>query len=146
MRLQNLGESFMDKKLDLVQKWLSKADLDLLTAERLLSFSEEPTIETICFHCQQAVEKYIKAFLIFKEKDFKKVHEIGYLLAIAKEVDGDFEQITDAETLTDFAVEVRYPEALYYELPDEEAHLAFEIAKRVKEFVLKKINISQNGI
>jgi HEPN domain-containing protein len=68
----------MDRKEELVRKWLEKANIDLITAERLLTF-EEPTIESICFHCQQVVEKYIKAFLILANKDFKKTHEIDYL-------------------------------------------------------------------
>ena len=48
---------------DLVSKWIKKAENDLLTAERELSF-EDPVTPTICFHCQQATEKFLKAFLV----------------------------------------------------------------------------------
>ena len=42
-----------DKLGDLVQQWVAKAEGDLTSAKRLLLF-EEPTNDTICFHCQRA--------------------------------------------------------------------------------------------
>ena len=55
---------------DLVKKWIEKADKDLLTAERELSFAD-PITESICFHCQQAVEKYLKAYLVKHKNIFQ---------------------------------------------------------------------------
>ena len=46
----------MKTKHDLIQKWLEKADRDLLAVEHELSF-QNAVYESICFHCQQAVEK-----------------------------------------------------------------------------------------
>ena len=46
---------------EIVGKWLIIADRDLRTAEQGLK-AEEVITDTICFHCQQAVEKYLKAF------------------------------------------------------------------------------------
>ncbi|MBW1960508.1 MAG: HEPN domain-containing protein [Deltaproteobacteria bacterium] len=37
---------------------------------------------TVCFHAQQCAEKYLKAFLTFKNIDFPKTHDIGELLAL----------------------------------------------------------------
>ena len=53
-----------DKVREYVQLWLDKANSDLKNAEIILTAQvESPPLDTVCFHCQQAVEKFIKAFL-----------------------------------------------------------------------------------
>ncbi len=47
----------------LVKEWLQKADPDIRLAEFLLT-ENTPFLDAAAFHCQQAVEKYLKAFLI----------------------------------------------------------------------------------
>lgn len=39
---------------------------------------------------QQAVEKYIKAYLIYHDKPYKKTHDISLLIQNAIEIDEDF--------------------------------------------------------
>ena len=52
-----------DKEREYVLAWLKKADSDLKNAELVLSAADEhPPYDTVCFHCQQAVEKYLKHF------------------------------------------------------------------------------------
>lgn len=123
---------------DLVNKWIKKAENDLLTAERELSF-EDPITQTVCFHCQQAAEKYLKAFLVHHQIYFAKTHKIMELLALCATVDASFtDQLQDADNLTDYAVEIRYPDVLL-EPTIKDAKEAFEIALKVKQFVLKKL-------
>jgi HEPN domain-containing protein len=46
-----------------VKNWLIKADSDLKIVEHELALPiEEVVKDIVCFHCQQAVEKYLKAF------------------------------------------------------------------------------------
>ncbi|MDI6792971.1 MAG: HEPN domain-containing protein [bacterium] len=124
---------------DLVNKWIKKAEKDILTAERELSF-EDPITDTVCFHCQQAVEKYLKAFLVCHQIYFTKTHKIMGLLELCATVDSSFkDDLEDADNLTDYAVEIRYPD-VWLESGVEDAEEAFEIAGKVKEFVLNKIN------
>jgi HEPN domain-containing protein len=48
-----------------------------------LIFQHLPSyFDTIAFHCQQAVEKYIKASLIYLEIEFQRSHDLPYLLEI----------------------------------------------------------------
>ncbi|MEM2110131.1 MAG: HEPN domain-containing protein [Candidatus Odinarchaeota archaeon] len=54
----------------------------------------EAVTSSICFHCQQFVEKMLKAFLTLKKVDFGKTHNIEYLLKLCTQKDGDFEKIT----------------------------------------------------
>ncbi|MEW5692114.1 MAG: HEPN domain-containing protein [Candidatus Hydrogenedentota bacterium] len=126
---------------DLVNKWIKKADKDFLTAERELSF-EDPVTEAVCFHCQQVVEKYLKAFLIYYQIYFTKTHKIVDLLELCATIDPSFkEELKEADNLTDYAVEVRYPDILL-EPGVEDAREALEMAKKVKKFVLNKINLA----
>lgn len=123
---------------DLVGKWIKKADNDLLTAERELSF-EDPITQTICFHCQQAAEKYLKAFLVHHQIYFPRTHKIMELLQLCATVDSSFpDQLQDADNLTDYAVEIRYPD-VWLEPEIEDANEALETAKKVKEFVLERL-------
>jgi len=54
----------MRTKKELIDSWIKKAAKDLLTVEHELSFPDAVT-ESICFHCQQATEKLLKAYLVF---------------------------------------------------------------------------------
>ena len=95
---------------DLVRGWLEKARRDLATAERGLA-DPEPFRDIICFHAQQAVEKHLKAFLIFHEIDFPKTHVLEDLVLLAESVDAQFEALRETVViLTPYAVETRYPE------------------------------------
>ncbi|MBA4394903.1 MAG: hypothetical protein C0407_15230 [Desulfobacca sp.] len=60
----------MDKS-DLVREWMNKAERDIGMAELALVNKPEYT-DAICFHCQQAAEKYLKAYLVFLNIRFEK--------------------------------------------------------------------------
>jgi|GEM_PF-97042 len=128
-----------------LEKWLIKARNDLKTAENESKLSSEDMVtDAICFHSQQAVEKYLKAYLISKEIDFDKSHKLEYLLEICIEEDNDFSQV-DIGDLSFYAVEVRYPDDFY--IPTEkEARESLEIAQQVKAFILKKLDIKESDI
>jgi HEPN domain-containing protein len=130
----------MKEKNDLVKEWLIRAEHDLTAAELLLKY-EETLNDVIAFHCQQAVEKYLKGYMVYLNLPFVKTHEIGELITKLEEKDSRiFELKEDADSLTDYAVEVRYPET--FAIPSfEEINEAIEIAKKVKNYVHDKIII-----
>ncbi len=128
----------MKTKRELINSWIDKAEKDLLSAEHELSFPDAVT-ETVCFHCQQAVEKYLKAYLVFLGLTFTKTHEIGELITKCENKDREISTLKEeADKLTDYAIEIRYPEELV-EPTIEEAKEAFEMAKKIRDFVLYKI-------
>ena len=47
---------------EIVKKWHLKADNDLKNANHEITH-DDPALDTICFHSQQAIEKYLKSFL-----------------------------------------------------------------------------------
>lgn len=126
--------------------WLDKAANDLKNAEIILASSTEfPPLDTVCFHCQQATEKYIKAFLVYHGKKFPFSHNLADLVVICMQVDLAFASIQrKAETLTPFAVEIRYPDDFY--MPTrEEADEAFAIATEIKKFVVARLGAVFNN-
>lgn len=55
--------------------WLKKAANDLRAAALDLE-ADPPLLEDVVFHCQQAVEKSLKAFLTFHDRPFRKTHNL----------------------------------------------------------------------
>lgn len=132
----------MDKKWALVKEWFRKGDNDLKNA-RIVIEAEEPPTDTVCFHSQQTAEKYLKGFLSYHNIEFKKEHDLSYLLDLCCQIDPSFNFLYDmAEKLTVYGVESRYPTDIFYEYPVEEAREAIEIAEHIKEFVRKNIGLN----
>lgn len=130
-----------EKTKEYALMWLTKAENDLKNAEIILAAQAESLpLDTACFHCQQAAEKFIKAFLVLHQKPFPFTHNLADLVAICMQVDLSFAVIQrKAETLTPFAVEIRYPDDFY--MPSrEETEEAFSVATEVKAFVLAKMS------
>lgn len=132
----------MKGKIDLVKLWIKKAENDLINAQNSIKIKPQPPLDTVCFHAQQCAEKYLKAFLTNNEIDFEKTHDLGELAGLASKVDESFLEIFDAcRRLTDYAVDIRYP--LFEEPTMEEAIEAIDMAVRIKEFVLKRLPVSE---
>ncbi len=123
---------------EVIKNWIKKADEDLKVVRHELNQpAEERATGAICFHAQQAAEKYMKAYLLTKSIDLPKSHDLEYLLAVCADNDKDFEKL-DIGNLTDYAVSVRYPDD-FYTPSFEEAIKASELANNIKQFVSKKI-------
>jgi len=129
-----------DEIIDEVRRRLKKTDADLRVSKELLDLNEEPWI--ITFHAQQAIEKYLKAYLVYKQVKFKKTHDILDLLDLCINEDKEFEKLKelDLEGFSEYATEFRHPS--YLEPTLEEAEEAIRIAEKVRELVVKKLNIS----
>ncbi len=114
-----------------------KANEDLFVVNKLTE-SEIITTSSVCFHCQQAVEKFLKAFLIANGIDIKKIHNIEYLFSECTDIDEDFSKI-DPKELRDFGIDARYPGNMY--IPDEKETLEYKkLAFDVKELIENKID------
>jgi HEPN domain-containing protein len=106
-----------------------------------LILEQQPVILDIaCFHCQQAVEKYLKIFLIFKKQEFPRTHNLDLLLQNCSNQSKAFELI-DLKNLEDFAVRGRYPHDFIIPDPTETEEF-YQIVLQVKTLVLKEISQS----
>ncbi len=111
----------------LVRQWINIAERDMITAERELEFEPNVT-DIICFHCQQAIEKSLKAFLVWKNEPFEKTHDLTYLLELCETHGLEFDFLKDkAKTITSYAVKNRYPSAIQ-KITIDEAREALDIA------------------
>lgn len=129
-----------DEKLSVVKLWFKKANSDLKNIENNLKSNGPPT-DTICFHAQQAIEKYIKGALIYFGKHITKTYDLVNLLTAITEYISELEDLEDEfHEITRYGVEVRYPD-IFYEPSLEEAKEAYKTALKVKEVVLRKITI-----
>lgn len=129
----------MDKRKLLVAEWITKAEHDLGMAE--LAIANKPEYkDLICFHCQQSAEKYLKAYLIRLDINFKKSHSLFYLLDLLAAGENVPESLYEtADILEDYGVEVRYPgDGL--ELNEEDMQEAYQAALKIKDFVKDKLN------
>jgi len=62
--------------LVIARDWVQKAENDLKNATYTLKMEEDCPTDTVCFHAQQCVEKYLKAFLVLRRINFPKTHDI----------------------------------------------------------------------
>jgi len=91
--------------------WINLAERDSAIASHLYDTFVPMPVETICFHCQQAVEKALKAMLAYYEGDIPKTHNIRTLAELCKGY--TTEVLVDdkvVDTITAFAVITRYIE------------------------------------
>ncbi len=63
-----------EKRIE-IQRWLIKSQRDLGSARRLME-GDEPYLDTAVYHCQQAAEKALKAFLTYHDIVFEKTHDL----------------------------------------------------------------------
>ena len=122
-----------------VNEWLNRAKADLTAAELLQTFDEYP-VAILAFHCQQAVEKSLKAFLTARNVPFLFRHDLGYLLDLCINADPDLAELeSEIAGLTPYAVEGRYPTDIPLEPTKEDGQTFFRQAKNVFAFVSKRI-------
>lgn len=122
----------------LAGEWLAKAESDHRAAATLLA-NTDSLREIIAFHCQQAVEKYLKALLVVWQVQFPRTHNIGTLLDLIATVDEPLAaSLSNSTILTPFGVEIRYPGDSPELLPGTE-HELLEIVGCVSESVKARL-------
>ena len=97
---------------DYLATWLFRANEDIAVIENLYNSDTETFASTICFHAQQAVEKFLKAFLVYHNIDFPKTHDLEFLLIECQKIDQSGFDL-DFGSLTDFEVSIRYPDDFF---------------------------------
>jgi len=123
-----------------VLDWVRKAEDDLTAAHRLAE-GDQPLPDQMGFFCQQAAEKYLKAFLIATGQVPPRIHDVDALLEMCAEVDPAFDRVHPlVEGLTEFAVIYRYPG----EWSDmAAAHRALSQAEQIRALVQEKLGLTE---
>ena len=121
----------------IVKEWVDKAEQDCLAARVLMRQRRLAVYDVICFHSQQCVEKYLKAFLTLQGVPFPKSHDLVVLRNLASQHDGSFELVRDLiKQIDEYAVRFRYPGE---EADRKEAKRAISVMEELRRFVRGKI-------
>lgn len=122
-----------------VRQWVAKAENDLRNAEHTLRMGADCPLDTVCFHAQQCVEKYMKALLVSRAIDFPRIHDVGELIQLLPDELRPPVTVIEQETLTNHAVVTRYP-GDWEPLLRTDAEEAVAIARRTRESVRKHLS------
>ena len=117
-----------------ILKWFQFGDMDLAVASNSAVTMHPKPLEIICFHCQQAVEKYLKGYLVFQSgEDPLKTHNLAELCVLCQEYERSFGNLKVAcSKLTMYAVQTRYPDGI--ELEEIDMVYALRFANEIKSF------------
>ena len=132
----------MNDRLDeLAKVWFEKAENDLDWAKDTLG---DNRFGRVCFLCQQAAEKTLKAYLFFQKQKLMRTHNLPLLNEKCKKFDPDFSQLNNAvDTLNNYYVDTRYPDIWDYTRFENEklAGEAIELAGQIVEMVKNKMKV-----
>jgi HEPN domain-containing protein len=121
-----------------VRQWMQKAEHDLIAATQLIKL-DPPLTDIAVYHCQQAAEKALKAYLMEQDTPFTKTHDLDELVAYCASLDPGFAGLSEAAAiLTPYAVVFRYPTG-QPDPPVAVAKQAVEMAQSVVDFVTNRL-------
>ena len=114
-------------------EWVRKAEADFATAQREFAVKADTNYDAVCFHSQQAAEKFLKARLQEADIAFARIHDLTVLLDGTVAIEPAWESLrSQLHSLTAYAVEYRYPGESSGE---SEAQEALEVYKVVRQAV-----------
>ena len=119
-----------------ISPWIRKAENDLLAVDNNLVAARVP-FDVVCYHCQQATEKYLKALLVSLGAKPSRTHDLLALLQESRTylIPSPPDTIEKAcAVLNSYGVEVRYPDD-QSEPSAEDASEARERAETVRRWV-----------
>ncbi|OGC07627.1 hypothetical protein A2230_02420 [candidate division WOR-1 bacterium RIFOXYA2_FULL_36_21] len=131
------------KASNVVLEWIKRADSDsdfYFAKVFLKEFND--FYSQMCLLCHDAVEKYLKAYLIFKNIKYKKIHDLVVLLkdcAKFSDKDQEFLKHEDAcRILNNYYIPLKYPS--HYPLAKhDQAKEAVGLTEQLSVFIKNKI-------
>jgi len=120
-----------DKLFIVAREWVSKAENDFRNAVHTLKLGKNCPTDTVCFHAQQCVEKYLKAILVLENIDFPKTHDIEKIFSLLPPQTRPRFAADEQILLTEYAIVARYPG--WDTITLREARRAVSIARRIRK-------------
>ncbi|MFH1564167.1 MAG: HEPN domain-containing protein [Nitrospirota bacterium] len=125
-------------RIKIAEEWFNRGKHDIEGAEIL--FESGHYTDTIAMLIQQAIEKYLKGFLVFNGWRLAKIHDLEKLVTEAMAFDTNFEDYLDfARKITAYYVEERYPPGPAIDYPREEIGEALTTAKEIIEIIKETV-------
>jgi HEPN domain-containing protein len=130
----------MKDPLALAQEWFDRGDRDLDAAQLL--HDEHFHTDVIAYHLQQAIEKYLKGYLLLNDVRPPRIHDLDTLLNLASTVEPDlYDPFIDlCEKATRYYLEERYPPGLPAEYSHEEIGLDLDLTWELVRTIRMKMD------
>ncbi len=121
-----------------VRRWAEKAEHDLRNAEYVLTMKDDCPADTVCYHCQQCAEKYLKALLTDRGIVFSRTHDLVVLFnLLCRESDIGL-RVERIQPLNRYSIEARYP-GDWDPIDRQEALDAVDMARAVRDAVRPRL-------
>lgn len=123
---------------ELTIEWIEKAEEDFVVAKAGLMLKPQPN-SSICFHCQQCLEKYLKSILQENGKRFAKTHNLKILQESCLEFLPKLSEYKDLLFLLNvYAVDTRYPGK---KISDEETNQSIQTMEKIREIIRRYFSL-----
>ena len=126
-----------EAKLQILREWLEKAENDLTAAVQILKLGKAAPMDTICYHAQECVEKYLKAVLVHRGRPVPKTHVIQDVMKLVPRRRRPRLSTAEQKQLTKYAAVIRYPDdsKAGLDISLAQARKAVAMARRVRREV-----------
>ena len=119
-------------------EWFEKAGRDLKSAKVLKQ--NDCGNDVVAFHCQQAIEKSLKGYLLKHIGQAAEGHSLIYLCKEASNYDIEFKKrLKDCAFVNQYYIETRYPADAPLVVSDDEANECISIADEIYRMATKSI-------
>lgn len=121
--------------------WLDRAGEDIASA-KILS-EHESCYNNAAFHCQQTVEKALKAYILLRSDLLVDGHNLPWLCKRAGKYDETFlDWLGESASLSKCYIETRYPADIPLELTREQVRKYYEMADEMYRFICAEVDQS----
>lgn len=122
--------------------WVSKAEEDWRIVCRESVVTDGPSLNGICFHAQQCIEKYFKARLRLGEIPIRKTHDLIILHNEVIVLEPHWHDLHDGlADVSSYAIALRYPGL---DATRDEANRAVEFCDLVRNLVRKSLDLDDD--
>ncbi|MFN0104259.1 MAG: HEPN domain-containing protein [Bryobacteraceae bacterium] len=120
--------------VEILRQWVRKAEHDLEAARRIVAIEEGCPFDTVCFHCRQVAEKYLKCLLTYLGIQAPRTHDLPALAALIPLERCLAVRVEDLAELNPYGVNVRYADD-WREPQLNDARRALVLASQVRTAV-----------
>ena len=130
----------MAKQTNTPREWRLLAEQDISVADHLAENMVPVPREIVAFHCQQAVEKYLKGALVIMGEDPPYIHDLDRLCSMAEAHRSAFVQVSSlCAAINYFSVQTRYD--LGMSLSEADMNTVLNHTKTIKDFLQREIPV-----
>ena len=136
-----MGRRFCNNKHDSKKyyDWLDKASADMICAQKLLD--DDRCYDAAAFHCQQAIEKALKAYLLLKTDRLYDGHNLSWLCKKAMKMDEFFyDWLDESVALNHCYIETRYPTDMPHNISSGELKQFHRMATDMFIFICQQVD------